>query len=196
VRFLARSRSQHVELLLDRQTPYRRGDPIHLIVRFPEDAPIPAAEVKVLVERRAVLPEGSEEVESQTITLAKVGDTRGTYEGRVTPTPEGSYRFRLISPTAAGETGHVECWVLPPPGEMDRLLMDRVTMQRAAEISQGRFYTVADAEGLFDDLPAGTRVTLNATRPPFLLWNHPVVFLFALGVLGSEWFLRRQMHLL
>jgi hypothetical protein len=37
---------------------------------------------------------------------------------------------------------------------------------------------------------------LNATRPPFLLWNHPAVFLFALWVLGAEWFLRRRMHLL
>jgi hypothetical protein len=79
---------------------------------------------------------------------------------------------------------------------MDRLLMDRAAMQRAAEISQGRFYTVADAESLLDDLPPGTRVTLNATRPPLLLWNQPLVFIFALGVLGGEWFLRRQMHLL
>jgi uncharacterized membrane protein len=196
VRFLARSRSQHVELSLDRQTPYRRGDPIQLTVRFPEDAPIPASEVKVLVERRAVLPDGSEEVESQTVVPGKVGAARGTYEGRVSPTPEGSYRFRLVAPTGAGETGHVECRVLPPPGEMDRLLMDRAAMQRAAEISQGRFYTVADAEGLLEDLPPGTRVTLNATRPPLLLWNQPVVFIFALGILGSEWFLRRQMHLL
>jgi hypothetical protein len=196
VRFLARSRPQHVELLLDRQTPYRRGDPIHLIVRFPEDAPIPESEVKVVVERRTVLSDGSQESENQTIVPGKVAGTRGTFEGRVLPTPEGSYQFRLASPTGAGETGHVECRVLPAPGELDRLLMDRAAMQRAAEISHGRFYTAADSEGLLDDLPPGTRVTLNATRPPLLLWNQPIVFLFALGILGGEWFLRRQMQLL
>src|SRR5262249_52228020 len=44
VRYLARSRSGRVELRLDRQTPYRRGEPIKVTVRFPDDAPQPTAE--------------------------------------------------------------------------------------------------------------------------------------------------------
>ena len=41
VRYLARSRSGRIELRLDRQTPYRRGEPIKVTVRFPDDAPPP-----------------------------------------------------------------------------------------------------------------------------------------------------------
>ena len=54
VRYLARSRLGRVELRLDRQTPYRRGEPIKMTVRFPDDAPPPSpdVEVKVMVERR------------------------------------------------------------------------------------------------------------------------------------------------
>ena len=196
MRFLARAHSHRLELVLDRQTPYRRGDPIRLTVRFPEDAPVPATEVKVTVERKTPRPDGSEDTESQTLVLKRVTGSRGAYESVLSPTPEGSYRFHMNSPAGMVGGAHVECLVLPPPGEMDRLVMDRAAMERAAEISRGRFYTLEDSASLLGDLPAGARVTLNATRPPFLLWNHPAVFLFALWVLGAEWFLRRRMHLL
>src|SRR5205085_11047406 len=62
VRYLARSRLGRVELRLDRQTPYQRGEPVTITVRFPDDAPPPApdTDVRVLVlnkdlqERRTV----------------------------------------------------------------------------------------------------------------------------------------------
>src|SRR5262249_38211452 len=41
VRYLARSRHGRVELHLDRTTPYRRGEPIKITVRFPDDVPKP-----------------------------------------------------------------------------------------------------------------------------------------------------------
>ena len=85
--------------------------------------------------------------------------------------------------------------MLPPPGEMDRLRMNREDMERAAQESQGRFYTLADADNFFHDLPAGVRVPLNTSQPPLLIWNQPPVFLCALGLLAAEWFLRKRRHL-
>ena len=60
VRYLSRSRLGRTELRLDRQTPYRVGEPIKVTVRFPDNAPAPGknnqagvkADVKVQVERR------------------------------------------------------------------------------------------------------------------------------------------------
>jgi hypothetical protein len=198
VRYLARRKSTRVELNVDRQAPYRRGDPILVTVRFPEDAPIPepTAEVKVHVQRRLMMPDGPPEIEDQTLSLSKVEGSRGTYQGILTRTPEGHYRFELAPGDVGGERPHAECRVLRPPGEMDRLQMNRVDMERAAEITQGRFYTLAGAAALLDDLPPGKRVVLNATGPPHLLWNHASVLLFALFILGAEWFLRKRMHLL
>src|SRR5262249_5894710 len=37
IRSLARTRLGRIELRLDRQTPYRRGEPIKVLVRFPDD---------------------------------------------------------------------------------------------------------------------------------------------------------------
>ncbi len=198
VRYLARSRAGRVELFLDRQTPYRRGEPVKITVRFPDDAPQPPPDtaVKVLVERQFRRGDGPAETEGQTVGLAKVDGSRATFEGVLTRTPVGDYRFWLSTPSVTGPKPRAECRVLPPPGEMDRLRMNREDMERAAQETHGRFFTLADADSLFQYLPSGTRITLSTAQPPWLVWNHPVVFLFALGVLTAEWVLRKRKHLL
>jgi hypothetical protein len=197
VRYLSRTRLGRVELRLDRQTPYRRGEPIKVTVRFPDDAPAPSPEmaVKVLAERSLTRPDAAPEIEGQTLGLTRVEGSRGTYEGLLTRTPEGEYRFWLSAPAVSGPRPHAEARVVPPPGEMDRLRMNRQDMERAAEESRGRFYTLADADNLFHDLPSGSRVALSTSQPPWLLWNHSAMFLFALLVLTAEWILRKRKHL-
>jgi hypothetical protein len=195
VRYLARSRLGRVDLRLDRQTPYRRGEPIKVLVRFPDDAPPPAAdtEVKVVAERRNPAHPGDTEV--RTLNLAKVEGSRATYEALLTQTPEGEYKFWLSSPSV-NPRPRAEAKVLMPPGEMDRLRMAQEDLERAAEESHGRFYTIADADKLMAELPVGTRVTVNAPGPPYLVWNHFALFLLGLLFLSTEWLLRKQKNLL
>lgn len=195
VRYLARTRLGRVQLRLDRQTAYKRGEPIKMTVRFPDDAPPPGADVdvKVTVERRNPAKPGDSEV--RTMQLPKVEGSRATYETLLTQTPEGEYKFWLASPSATPKP-RAECKVVRPPGEMERLRMNQADLERAADESQGRFYTLADADGLLDDLPTGTRVTVNAPGPPYLMWDHFALFLLALGLLTTEWLLRKQKNLL
>jgi len=130
------------------------------------------------------------------VTLAKVEGSRASYETLLTRTPEGDYRFWLSSPMVADPKPKAECRVLAPPGEMDRLRMNQQDMQRAAEETHGRFYTLADADRLLEELPVGNRVALTSRQPPRPLWNHFLLFALALTLLGSEWFLRKRKHLL
>jgi len=203
VRYLARSRLGRVELRTDRQTPYRRGEPIKLTVRFPDDAPPPSADTKVEVVKTRTSPRrgsGKEEpalgIEKETLRLAKLEGSRATFETVLTRTPEGDYHFRLSAPVAPDPKPQADCRVLPPPGEMDQLRMNHPDMQRAADETHGQFYTVADADRLIEELPPGTRVALNTPQPPRLLWNHVAVFGLVLGLLGTEWVLRKRKHLL
>src|SRR5262249_6713239 len=150
---------------------------IKMTVRFPDDAPPPPpeTEVKVLVERKPLPGPGHGEqaapVEVQTVQLAKVEGSRATYEATLTRTPEGAYHFALATPSSATSKPVADGKVLAPPGEMEQLQMNQPDMERAAAESHGRFYGLADADHLIDDLPAGTRITLNAPGPPVLLWN-------------------------
>jgi hypothetical protein len=198
VRYLARSRSGRVKLALDRQTPYRRGDAIRITVRFPDDAPPPPADTKVEVVRERTPPGAGNqgEKEPETLRLAKVEGSRATYEHLLTRTPEGDYRFWLAAPDVGPGKPYAECVVLPPPGEMEQLRMNQADLERSAEETRGRFYSLADADRLLDELPSGTRVALHTPTPPWPLWNHDTVFAGVLALLGMEWILRKRKHLL
>jgi hypothetical protein len=198
IRYLARSRLGRVEMRLDRQTPYLRGEPIKVSVRFPDDAapPPPETEVKVLVERSITHGDGPPETERQTLSLSRVEGSRAIFETLLTQTPAADYRFWLSAPTVTGPKPHAACKVVPPPDEMEKLQMNRQEMEYAARQTKGRFYTLADARELLDDLPTHSRFATNSSQPPWLLWNHPAMFFFVLFLLTSEWFLRKRKHLL
>jgi hypothetical protein len=194
VRYLARSKVSRMELRLDRQTPYRRGEPIKMMVRFPDDDRPPAkdTEVKVVVEKRGP---GSAEVETRSVKLTKLENTRGTFEGVLTKTPEGEYRFWLSEP-ATRPRPQVEAKVLAPPGEMERLRMNQAEMEQAARDTQGKFYTLATAEKLFNELPTGNRVAVSTSSRPYLVWNSVLLFVLFLALFSSEWLLRKLKNLL
>lgn len=194
VRFLSRSRLGRCDLRLDRQTPYRQGEPIRVSARFPDDAPPPASDASVLVAVEFVGITGDRE--SQTLELSHIEGSRGTYEGIVVRTDAGSYRFRLSSPASEGPQPEAAARVLPPPGEMDQFRMNRSDLERAALVSRGRFYLLADAERLPGELPEFPRVALHQPRPPYPLWSHPAWLGVGLSLMGCEWLLRKRHHLL
>ena len=43
--------------------------------------------------------------------------------------------------------------------------MNQPEMERAAAATGGKFYSLADVDGLPADLPSGNRVTVNASGP-------------------------------
>lgn len=194
IRHLARSRLGRIDLRLDKQTPYRRGEPIRVTVRFPDDAPAPGpeVEVKVMVERRQP---GQGEIERETVRLAKTEGSRASYETVLTRTPEGDYRIWLSGPDVPNPKPRAEAVVLPPPGELEQVRMNQADMERSAEETRGRFYTLATADRLLDELPPGTRITLRTPQPPLLLWNHAAVFALAAALFALEWGLRKRKHL-
>jgi hypothetical protein len=194
VRYLARTRLGRVELRTDKQVPYRQGEPIRVSVRFPDDVPPPAATAAVQVTAEYVAPNG--EVEAQTLKLAKLDGSRATYETLLTRTSQGTYKFWLASPARSGAKPQADAKVLPPPGELDRLQMNQPDLERAALVSRGRFYTLADAERLPEELPPLPHVTLNQPRPPWPVWNQPAVFALAMVLVGGEWLLRKRQQLL
>jgi hypothetical protein len=198
IRYLAKRRSGRVELRLDRQAEYRCGEPIKVMVRFPDDMPAPSAETKVevLVMRVPAKNQPAAEIEKMTLGLSKVEGSRATFEGQVTRTPDGEYRFSLTWPIVPNPKPEAEARVLPPPGEMEQLRMNQKDMELAAEATHGHFYTLADLDQLADDLPVGARSSRPAPQPPWLLWNHSLVLALTLGLLTAEWVLRKRKYLL
>ncbi len=209
-RYLSRSRITRTVLRLDRQTPYRIGEPIKVTVQFPDNTPLPGkpgvketkTDVRVIVEFRPNAA-GDEKVdpEIQTLKLAKVEGSWSNYSEFFTRTREGKYHFWLSSPDVSkedpsGQKPSADAKVELPPGELERLRMNQEELTQAAEATRGRFYTLVNAGSLPDDLPAGARPSLSTSKPPWLLWNWVPVFLLFLFLLTSEWVLRKRKHLL
>lgn len=199
LRHLARTRTGRIELRTDQQTPYRRDDTITLTVRFPDDAPAPREDqvVRVAVQLTPLHPQGeASEAGVSDLELSRVPGSRGTYQGKLSRTPEGRYQFWLSSPEVAGQRPRAEAKVLPPLGELDNLEPNRRGMMEAARESRGRFATLGEAEGLLDDLPDAPRVPLNQPCPPWPLWNQPLVYAWLAALLLGEWLWRKRLRLL
>lgn len=202
VRALARTRVTKVELKTDRQTAYRKGEPMRVTLRYPDDAPAPpdGATVKLRMQRQPLrLPGGGlvGETETRTVELTKVANTRGEFQAVVTRTPEGEYLFQVAEGVElpGGTRPRAEARVLPPPGERDRVEMNRTELERAASESRGKFYTLADADKLLADLPDAPRLPLNQPVPPLGVWNHAALFGLLVALLAVEWWVRRRERL-
>jgi hypothetical protein len=204
IRFLARFRVRRPELKVTPKAEFRRDETMKVVVRFPVDAPPPAAQqaVRVTVQRRPLnSPHGSstpETGETTTLTLARVPGPIPQYETVLTRVSEGDYQFTLIHPEAppGQQPPTASARVLPPWAELDRIDLNRKEMVEAAARSGGQFFSLAEVDRLWTDLPPPPRVPLSQAEPLWPLWNLPWVYLILIGIVGSEWLLRKRARLL
>jgi hypothetical protein len=209
-----------VEIETDRQE-YRRGDLVRVRVRYSDERRAPPEDdgVSVIVQRSggrkkpvrlhrfestedhdgdAQREDSQPSVLDEKVVLSAEGDgerhvpdrtRRGIFEGSIGGLPDGQYRIWLASSGEQANTRHFT--IAPPPSEQARLAMDGQDLQRAAEVSRGRFYSLQRANRLPLDLPRGRRVTIESL-PPHPIWNSPILAALFVLLLTAEWTIRRK----
>ncbi len=192
LRYLSRSKllgkDGGAELAVDRRE-YRRGEPVRLRVRFLDErlAPINDEGVNVIVQRNAQ--------EQRTVTLRRVAANQGVFEGTLPQPLEGDYHAWMIAPQLQGSAPSCDFLIEAPPGELERLEMDRAELERSAQHTGGKMYTMNSARQLLRDLPTGRQIPLD-TLPAIHLWRQwPLLLLFLL-LLVAEWVTRKRVGLL
>jgi hypothetical protein len=192
VRYLSRSKllgsESAVELTADRRE-YRRGEPVRLRVRFVDERAAPVADdgVTIVLER-----EGQQ---NQSLQLTRNATNRGVFEGAFNEALDGKYHARLGTPTIEGQPASADFLVVAPPGELERIQMDAAELKAAAEHTRGRFYRIGQVDRLPGDLPPGHQVPIEAL-PPAVLWNRWWLLAAFLGLITSEWILRKRKGML
>ncbi|MFO0891049.1 MAG: VWA domain-containing protein [Isosphaeraceae bacterium] len=187
IRFLARSKltnQRQAEIQTDRRR-YERGQPIRLRVRFPNPGLAPAGgSVTVQVDRKGLPP--------RKLFLELLPGTNNVFEGTLPQAPVGDYEVRLLPPPVLqGPIPTAAFRVEAPASEFESVQMNEPELVRTAAATGGKFYTPLEADGLLRDLPEPSKVPLD-TDPPLPLWNTwPVLALF-LGLLTTEWVLRKR----
>jgi hypothetical protein len=191
IRFLARSKLAGrggAELTVDRRQ-FRSGETAQMRLRFFDERIAPATDdgVTVVIEA-AGQPR-------RRLTLHRIAGQRAVFEGSLTNLVEGTYRLLLVQPAIDGNPVSAQFTVVAPPGEFERVEMDRAALTAAAKATHGKFYTFAAADRLLDDLPAGRPVPIDSL-PPVPLWNRSWVLSLLLVLLIAEWVLRRRKGML
>ncbi len=187
IRFLSRSKlsegDQTAVLTTDRRE-YRRGESVELRAKFADQRLAPAADdgVTVVLEHQGH--------KTRRIKLHRSAIARGIFEGRLSKPPMGTYHAWVGIPTLEGAAPSVDFEVVAPPGEFKRVQMDAAELKRAADRTNGRFFTFFTAGRLLDELPEGRQVPIEAL-PPKPLWNTWPLLLLFLALLTAEWILRK-----
>lgn len=191
IRFLSRSKllgQRTAELTTDRRT-YRRGESVRLRARFVDDrrAPVEDDGVTVIVER-----EGEQ---NRRIKLSRTSAGRGVFEGVLSQPADGNYHAWIVTPTIEGRAPAADFQVTAPPGELAEVQVDSTALRKAAESTSGKFYNIANVSRLLKDLPRGRQIPVE-TLPRIELWNRWPLLLLFLGLLTSEWILRKRKGML
>lgn len=191
LRFMARSRlskDRPAELVTDRSI-YQFDQPVLVRARFLSTGLAPkSGEVAVEIERSGRSPER--------LVLRSTGNSADSFEAILAnPTP-GDYRVRLLPPPVLeGEIPAADFRIEPPADERDKVQLNRAELVRAASLSGGEYRSILEAENLVDDLPPAQKIPLD-TDPPIPLWNDWRLMSLFLGLLTTEWVLRKRKQMI
>ena len=185
--FLSRwqlSQRRPAELTTDRQR-YVRGEPVRMQLRYFDDRQAPEADdaVSVILQQQGQA--------GLRVALRRDSVQRGIFQAALAGLAPGRYAARIVAPTWQGDPPRCEFRVEAPDHEWTETQANLAGLRQAADQSGGRFYTFDSAGQLLGDLPAGGQVRVEplAPRP---VWNSWMAASLLVGLLLTEWLLRRR----
>lgn len=186
LRYLASQAPRQTEISAT-QAVSALGDQVRLVadVRDGKFEPIKDARVKA----RVSAPSG-EIAEVPLVFTSR--DALGVYEAEFSPREVGQHRVELISdrPDARVGAAQSDFLISEPTREFFGARQNVALLKRIAEETGGKYYTLAEAGSLVDDLTY--RESPNSERVVKELWDMPVNFLVLIGLICAEWFWRKK----
>lgn len=195
IRYLAEGRvlgGTRRATLLTESDQYSVGDAVGVTARLLDERFEP-------IRRDQVMAQVQVDNERSELVLAPQRDRPGWYEGRFVPNRTGSHRLSLRVPTtAADEQEEVsrEVLVARPNIEVLRPQMDRDELVTLAERSAGGRYFAVDEAAQLPALIADMHEEIPIRSRPQTLWDRWMTLALLLGLLTTEWFLRKWNRLL
>jgi hypothetical protein len=194
VRFLAEGRSLAGRRRGYVQTDHERyevGQRVNISARLLDAAfqSLDLPKVEAMIEEPGKPPE--------IVSLLPVGDHNGRYEAVITAQNTGVTTVRLPIPDAGAKNDELTTSfrVELPSLEASQTWLNRSLLARLASESGGRYFQVNELDQLAAAVP--NRVErVEARSPPRPLWDTPAMLVALVGLLSTEWFLRKWFSLL
>lgn len=157
--------------------------------------------VRISVFNKAYQPQSDADVQvvlrdpsgqSRELPIRSELGSAGVFAASIVPDSEGVYTLDITADTPAGPIGHeVKSFLVRESGrEFQDAVLKRAFLQDLAEDADG-FYYDAGETGSIDENLRGRRTSTSIYRAEYL-WDTPLIFLLALGLLAGEWFWRRR----
>jgi hypothetical protein len=180
-------------LLQTERESYAVGEPVMVEARLldtryqPLDRP--RVEAAVRMEDRLI----------ETIELDAQTERPGWYRGRWVPTGTGLHEIQIDLPGSEGVAPariQSAVQVHPPDLEFRQTRLDRGSLQTLAAESAGGEYLDIDEVGRLTELIPSRRASLVLTGQVDHLWDRWWTLMILVALLGTEWALRKRLHML
>jgi hypothetical protein len=133
----------------------------------------------------------TESRESETINP----DMSNLYTAQFVLLQKGKYRIRATGRSGTLKLGedYIDIYAHPQLAELENPQLNEDLLKQLAGQTGGAYFPMADAASLPENITdVQNSVFVDAERE---LWAHPFVFIAVLGLLGTEWFLRKRVGL-
>jgi hypothetical protein len=127
---------------------------------------------------------------SYTVRMVPSGNDDGRYVASVDAPATGLYRIDLTASDSGRELGVVTTHVRRNDGVLEYFgtRQNRAVLQRLADMTGGRYWTLDNLDGLAAAIPYSKAGIVE--RQTLELWNLPIVFIVLLALKSCEWLLR------
>ena len=202
LRWMGTTHSDENRLYLTTDTStYATGDAVQVTAQVYSETYQPQADATVQIE---VTPPGGEPFQLQMRTVygdinERERDTgengregqageENRYTAQFEVWEKGTYRIRATSGT--GSTDRTEIYVQPQLAELEAPQLNEALLKRLASRTGGAYFAIADAEQVPENIAIiQDPVFVDTERD---IWAHPLVLILVVGLLGTEWLLRKR----
>ena len=169
------------------------GATVQIEVVPPDGSPF---QLQMGVSHQASATVGQEQLAATDTSLPQATNADGNlYTAQFLLLKKGKYRIR-----ATGRSGNlilgedqIDIYAHPQLAELESPQLNEDLLKQLAGQTGGTYFTITDAETLPESIA-------NVQNPIFVdaerdLWAHPLVLITVVGLLGTEWFLRKRIGL-
>ena len=210
LRWMGTTHSDENRLYLTTDTStYATGDAVRVTAQVYSETYRPQADATVQIEvtppvgepfqlRMRTVYGDSNEREGQALALREDDGGENGREGQAAEEnrytaqfevwEKGTYRLRATSGT--GSTDRTEIYVQPQLAELEAPQLNETLLKRLASRTGGAYFAIADAGQVPENIAIiQDPVFVDTERD---MWAHPLVLILVVGLLGTEWFLRKR----
>lgn len=165
---------------------YATGDTVQVTAQVYSETYQPQTAATVQIE--VTPPEGAPfQLRATTISEETISE-ENRYTARFEAREKGTYHLRATS--GAGNTDKTELYVQPQLAELEAPQLNEALLRQLASQTGGAYFPIADAAQLPENIAfVQDPVFVDTERD---VWAHPLVLILVVGLLGTEWFLRKR----